>query len=373
MGPPATCRQSLLHRKDIDAVIVQGMKRCRGGRGHPGAIGARLGVIDLLLQHCRHHVGGGPHALADLRLAGQSAFEANIDVEVFIGVDPALALDEVLAAEWACFHRGVDFIAGAVKETGVDEGHAVACGANALLQVHRGAALLIHDAELYGVLRQAQHPFHAGENLVAEGHFLRPVHLRFHYIDRAVMGIAAAAFLLQVVKRNRRGDHSVHQAFGNFCARVVENGRRRHEVADIAHPKQRLALKQQRLAIGRGEFTVRVQAAHDSLAALLQLGFKVALHQAKPVGISQNLVLGVHAGHRVFAIHDGRKGALNHHIGEECLILAADEVGAGRTPVRHEARCCAEEPSPAPSDCRGSPRIFPAGAVACHPPASSHP
>jgi hypothetical protein len=43
--------------------------------------------------------GIGPHALADLRIAAQSAFQPDIDVLVLVGRDPGLALDEILAAE----------------------------------------------------------------------------------------------------------------------------------------------------------------------------------------------------------------------------------------------------------------------------------
>jgi len=48
----------------------------------------------------------------------------------------------------------VHLVAGAVEETGVDEGHARRCGGDAGAQVHAGAALLVHDAELDGVGRQ---------------------------------------------------------------------------------------------------------------------------------------------------------------------------------------------------------------------------
>jgi hypothetical protein len=51
----------------------------------------------------------------------------------------------------------VDLVAGAVEEAGVDEGDAVLRGADALLEVDAGAPLLVHDAELHRVARQAQH------------------------------------------------------------------------------------------------------------------------------------------------------------------------------------------------------------------------
>jgi hypothetical protein len=50
----------------------------------------------------------------------------------------------------------VDFIAGAVEEAGVDEKDAILRRADAFLEVHRGAAFLIHDAHFEGVCRQAK-------------------------------------------------------------------------------------------------------------------------------------------------------------------------------------------------------------------------
>ncbi len=55
-------------------VVMGGVQRGRRRRRHPGGVGAGLGMADLLLQHRGHQVGHRPHALADLRLAGQAAF-----------------------------------------------------------------------------------------------------------------------------------------------------------------------------------------------------------------------------------------------------------------------------------------------------------
>jgi hypothetical protein len=64
-------RHVLLDGEDIDLVIVRGVQRRGRGRGHPGGVGAGLRMADLLVQHVAHHVRRGPHALADLRLAGR--------------------------------------------------------------------------------------------------------------------------------------------------------------------------------------------------------------------------------------------------------------------------------------------------------------
>ena len=77
----------------------------------------------------------------------------------------------------------MDFVAGAVEETGVDEGDAMTRRADAFLEVHRSAALLVHDPELHRILRQAEHPLDSSEDLVGEGHFVGTMHLGLHDID----------------------------------------------------------------------------------------------------------------------------------------------------------------------------------------------
>ena len=52
---------------------------------------------------------------------GRPAGQADIDVPVLVGLDPGLRLHVVLADHGAGFHRGVDLVAGAVEEAGVDE------------------------------------------------------------------------------------------------------------------------------------------------------------------------------------------------------------------------------------------------------------
>ena len=111
----------LLAGAHVDLVVVQRVQRRGGRRRHPGAAGAGLRVADLRLQHRGEAVGRGPHALADLGAAEQAALEADVDVEVLVGLDPGLALHVVLADHRPGLHRGVDLVAGAVEEAGVDE------------------------------------------------------------------------------------------------------------------------------------------------------------------------------------------------------------------------------------------------------------
>ena len=67
------------------------------------------------------------------------------------------------------------------------------CRVDARLQIDGGAALLVHDAHLQGVARQAEQVFDAREQLVGEGDLVRPVHLRLDDVDRAGAAVAAIA------------------------------------------------------------------------------------------------------------------------------------------------------------------------------------
>ena len=109
-----TTRDFRLTRGDIDLVIMQRMQRRGCRRGHPGAVRAGHRMADLLLQHVRHAVWHGPHALADLRFSGQSAGQPDIDIPVLIGADPGGAFHVGLADHRPGLHRGVDLVAGPV-------------------------------------------------------------------------------------------------------------------------------------------------------------------------------------------------------------------------------------------------------------------
>ena len=79
----------------------------------------------------------------------------------------------------------MDFIAGAIQEARIDEDHAILGGCDAGLQVHRGAAFLIHNAHLERGALQAQRIFHAGEKRIRPSHFVRPMHFGLHDINAA--------------------------------------------------------------------------------------------------------------------------------------------------------------------------------------------
>ena len=185
--PPS--RELLLAGAHVDLVVVQRVHGRGGRRGHPGAAGAGLRVADLGLVHVGEAVGRGPHALADLGPAQQAALETDVDVEVLVGLDPGLALHVVLAHDGAGQHRGVDLVAGAVEEAGVDEDDPLAGLVDAGLEVERRTPLLVHDADLDGQRGQPEQLLDAAEELDGEGHLLGAVHLGLHDVHRAGAGV----------------------------------------------------------------------------------------------------------------------------------------------------------------------------------------
>ena len=102
----------------------------------------------------------------------------------------------------------------------------------------------------------------------------------------------------------------------------------RHQVADIAHQHQAAAGQGERAAVRRVIGAVRVEAPLDGPAALLQRGLELAEHQAQPVAIGRDLVLGVDRGDRILAVHDRGDRRLEHQVGDAGRIVLADEVAA---------------------------------------------
>ena len=199
--------------------------------------------------------------------------------------------------------------------------------ADAFLQVHRGAPLLVHDADLDRVGRQPEGALDAGEDLVGEGDLVGAVHLGLDHIDRAAGRVARTGLLAQVVHRDHHGAHRVEQTLGDLVSVAIEHRRIGHQVTDIAHQHQRAALELQRLAVGRGVVAIGTELAIEARTALGDRLDQVAAHQAQPVAIGQRLVLGVDRGHRILAVHDGGDGGLHQHIGHAGGVCATDLVG----------------------------------------------
>ena len=291
---------------------VQG-RACR--RRDPGGVGAGLRLADLLGEHLRHEVGLGPHTLANLRTAPQTARQAGVDVEVLIGVHPARGFHLALADHRPGLHGGVDLVAGAVEEPGVDEHDTLRGLRDAGGEVHRRAALLVHDADLESVGRQAEELLDAAEQLGGERDLVGPVLLGLDDVDRPTAAVAALVALRDPVHARQRGDQRVEDPLGELVALGVQDRGVRHEMADVADEQHRAPVEADLPgAVRRGVDAVVVEDAGERLAALADLLGEVALHQAEPVAVAERLVLGVDSGDGVLEVHDRRDGGLEDHV-----------------------------------------------------------
>src|SRR5690606_8339468 len=111
-----TLGKLILNDTYVDLMVMQCMQGCRSRGRYPRRVGASLGMANLDLQHLRHLVRNGPHALADLCTALQTTDQAVVDVPVFIGLNPGSGLHVALANHRTSLHGGMDFVTGAVQE-----------------------------------------------------------------------------------------------------------------------------------------------------------------------------------------------------------------------------------------------------------------
>ena len=282
-------------------------------------------MAHLLIEHCRHGIRHGPHALADLRAPAQPAGKARIHIPILIGLDPGGTLHVILANDSTRFHGRVDFIAGAIQEARIDEDHAILGRCDTGLQVHGGAASLIHDAHLQRGALQAQRIFHAGEQRIRPSHFFRPMHFGLHDVNAA--GARIQPLAANIMHRNSR------------CAEGIQNGLRHlraiqlhrinhHVVADITHQHDRTPMERDGATRWALKNAVRVEAADHGLAAFLKTRFQIAAHQAKPIAIDRDLVFRIHGSDGILAILNGGQRAFQHHIGNARRIGLADWMRA---------------------------------------------
>ena len=147
------------------------------------------------------------------------------------------------------------------------------------------------------------------------------MHLRFHDIDRSRCRVAAG---LQVGKRRGDSHESVHDSFRNVASIGEPDGRVRHQMADIANQHQRSRLQPGGAAVGRCVAHVLGKPARDRATTLGEGFFQCAAHEPEPVGVGQNLVLGVDSGDGIFTIHDARQCRFGDHVVDSGGITAAD-------------------------------------------------
>jgi len=165
--------QRRLPGKHIHVMVVQGVQGRRCRRGDPCGVGPGHGMSDLLGDHVGHAVRRSPNALADLRPAGQTAGKIHIDIVVLMGIDSCGVAHFALADDRTSLEGGMNFVAGAIQEAGIDEDDAFARGMDAVGAVEAGAPFLVHDPDLDRVAGEAGHVLHAREDVAGIGYFPR--------------------------------------------------------------------------------------------------------------------------------------------------------------------------------------------------------
>ena len=173
----------------------------------------------------------------------------------------------------------MDFVAGTVEEARVDEADALRGILDAGLEVHRGAALLVHDADLHSVGGHRQYLLDAAEDIDRERDLIRAVHLRLDDVDRALAAVLQLGLALQVVEREQAGDGGIEDAFRNFLTRAVEYSVGEHVMADVADQHHAAAVQGHLALLVRcGVGAVGIERAGQCLAALLEVGRQRAVH-----------------------------------------------------------------------------------------------
>jgi hypothetical protein len=223
---------------------------------------------------------------------------------------------------------GVDLIAGAVEEAGVDEEDTRFDRADAFLEVDGRPPFFIHEAELDRIAAQTEHVLDRGKEVIGERHFLRAVHLRLDDVDRAGAAVARRAGPLDVMERDEAGDRGIENAFGDGVPIAVENAHVGHQVADVARQHQAAAQEHQPAPVGPGVDAVLGQTARDVPALLLKVLDKRSLAETEPIAIGRNLVERINRGDRVLEIHDGGERRLENDVGNAGVIGAADPMRA---------------------------------------------
>lgn len=270
------------------------------------------------------------HALADLRLALQAAGQSGVDVPVLVRTDPLLLLHLGLAHHRAGFHGGVDLVAGAVEEAGVDEHDAVDGFLDAGSEVDCRATLLVHDADLERVLGKPEDLLDAAEQFGGEGNFLGAVLLGLDDVDRAGAAVVERAVGVtdrEAVHCTGAGDQSVENALGDLVAVGIEDRGVGHEVTDVADEQQRTTVQAEFAAVDGGVLTVAVERTSEGLGALLDLLGQITAIEAQPVPVTDNLVVGVDSGDRVLEVHDRGDGRFENDVLDTGGVGAADRGG----------------------------------------------
>ncbi|OMQ40208.1 hypothetical protein BKP54_28910 [Ensifer sp. 1H6] len=126
------------------------------------------------------------------------------------------------------------------------------------------------------------------------------------------------------MQSDQRGCHRVHDAFRHLVSVAIKDSRIRHQVTDVAHQHQRAAWQGQRAPTWRRVDAIGVEAAHEAAAALGDFLLEIALHQAEPVAVYDDLVFGIDRRNRIFAVHDGGDRGFENDVGNMSRVILAD-------------------------------------------------
>ena len=232
--------------------------------------------------------------------SNKTATNADVDVAVFIGLDPRLRLHVVLADHGTGVHRGMNLITGAVKKARVDEGDSRLRGPNAFEEVDGGPSFFVHNPDLDGVLGQTEELLYAREQLDGERRFFRPMHFRFDDVYRAGPGVPNfnSRFICahKIMQRTQRGDHSVDKSFWHLIAVSIENHGRCHEMSNVAGEEQRATRPLRRRSVGCHVLPIVVQRTHERGATFGDRLGQCTLHQPEPIAVREHFVVHIDCG-----------------------------------------------------------------------------
>ena len=220
----------------------------------------------------------------------------------------------------------MNLVAGAVEEAGIDEKHPIGRRRDAGLEIDRGPPLLVHDAHLQRVPRQAQHVLDAGEKRVGKRDFVRPMHFWLHDIDRTVAAVARTRDTLEIMDRDQRGDRRIQNGFGDLIAGLVEHRIGFDVMADIAHQQQAAPMQGHRCAVPADIGVILREPPLDEQALLFKVCRQVPLHQPKPIAVDGDLVLRIDRRNTVLEIDDGAERRFQNDIRDACLALGPDQA-----------------------------------------------
>jgi hypothetical protein len=102
----------------------------------------------------------------------------------------------------------------------------------------------------------------------------------------------------------------------------------REVMPDVSNEHARAARQHEFGSVGCGVDAISVESTLHRLVTLLEGRDKITLHQAEPVAVDDDLVIGVDCAHGVFAVHDRRNCRLEINVGDASAVVLADVVSS---------------------------------------------